>query len=128
MDVQTSRKDFSRKEGKQQTGAFVRGLSGNAGRVEDQPGKKNGANQRQRDAQQRANQNVFGKTRGFEFWITGDGFRGENQSHGRGRSQEQRGENQESLEPADIQSRILQLLPGFLELIVFHSFRQGARQ
>src|SRR5437899_11710684 len=116
MDVQTSRKDFSRRKESSRR-ARLRALSGNAGRAEDQPGKKNSANERQRDAQQRANQNVFGNTRGFEFWITGDGFRGENQSHGRGRSQEQPGNDQEPPEPANVQSGIFQVLPRFSELI-----------
>src|SRR6266478_3637036 len=100
MELQESSKDFSRRKlGSSRQEAFARALSGNAGRAEEQPSKKNSAHDRQRDTQQRANQNVFGKTRGFEFRIAGDGFRGENQPHGRGRLQEQRRENQESLEP-----------------------------
>src|SRR5437879_5887324 len=108
-------------------GRRLRLLSGDTGRAEEQPSKKNSAHERQRDTQQRANQNVLGKTHGLEFWIPRDGFRGENQPHGRRRSQEQRGENQEPLEPADVQPRVLQLLSGFPELFIFHAFCQGTR-
>jgi len=36
--------------------------------------QKRAAEERHRDAQERANQEVFREALGFEFWITGDRF------------------------------------------------------
>src|SRR2546429_57866 len=79
-----------------------------------------------REAQQRADQKIFGKVLGFEFGITGNSLRGEDEAGSAGRLKQQGGEEKEALKPADVESGVLHGLAVLLRRVELNAFRQGA--
>src|SRR2546430_6566667 len=83
---------------------------------------------RQREAQKRADQKIFREVFGLEFGITRNGFGGQDQSSRTRRLQQQGGEQHKALEPTDVQAGVLHRVVAFFLWIQLDAFRQRTLQ
>src|SRR5215831_1471443 len=108
--------------------ALEKRLCGNLTRdvklAEDRTRKNGAAQHSDREAQQRADQKIFGKMLRFELGITGNSLRSENEPGGARRLKQQRGEQEEALEPADVKSGVLHGPAAFCRRVELDAFRQ----